>query len=323
LAGSKERTYYKAVQRAASALNSDTAPKQILDTIVRATARATKAGVSLVLPDATRKKLIHSSSWGLPQYYLRKNMLDADKSLAEVLEGQPVAIANVNQDSRVQYPGPAAKAGITSMLGVPLIINGTAVGSLRVYSREPTEFSNEDINFVTAMANLASVAIQRDALRYEKEAPQEISQAEAEAMALRHARTAIFAHPSEEEFAHILDFYNIEWVYEPHSFPLNWEGDRITEMFTPDFYLPGLDLYVELTTLKQSLVTEKNRKLRRLRELYPEIKITLLYKKDFDRLLAKFISSSPRSRRQTGAILQRQNSSAGTHASRADISRLC
>jgi len=59
-------------------------------------------------------------------------------------------------------------------------------------------------------------------------------------------------------------------------------------MFTPDFYLPGLDLYVELTTLKQSLVTEKNRKLRRLRELYPEIKITLLYKKDFDRLLAKY-----------------------------------
>ncbi|MCD6300337.1 MAG: hypoxanthine phosphoribosyltransferase [Dehalococcoidales bacterium] len=288
MAGSKERTYYKAVRRASAALNSDTAPKQTLDTIVRATARATKAGVSLVLPDATRKKLIHSSSWGLPQYYLRKNMLDADKSLAEVLEGQPVAIANVNQDSRVQYPGLAAKAGITSMLGVPLIINGTAVGSLRVYSREPTEFSNEDINFVTAMANLASVAIQRDALRYEKEAPQEISQAEAEAMALRHARTAIFAHPSEEEFAHILDFYNIEWVYEPHSFPLNWEGDRITEMFTPDFYLPGLNLYVELTTLKQSLVTEKNRKLRRLKELYPEIKITLLYKKDFDRLLAKF-----------------------------------
>jgi hypothetical protein len=59
-------------------------------------------------------------------------------------------------------------------------------------------------------------------------------------------------------------------------------------MFTPDFYLPALDLYVELTTLKQSLVTQKNRKLRRLRELYPDVKITLLYKRDFDRLLAKY-----------------------------------
>jgi hypoxanthine phosphoribosyltransferase len=59
-------------------------------------------------------------------------------------------------------------------------------------------------------------------------------------------------------------------------------------MFTPDFYLPGLNLYVELTTLKQSLVTEKNRKLRRLRQLYPEVNITLLYKRDFERLLAKY-----------------------------------
>jgi len=114
------------------------------------------------------------------------------------------------------------------------------------------------------------------------------SRPEAEVAILRQARTAAFAHPSEEEFARILDFYNIEWVYEPRSFPLRWEGDRVTEMFTPDFYLPGLDLYVELTTLKQRLVTEKNRKLHRLRELYPDIKITLLYKKDYDRLLAKY-----------------------------------
>jgi len=80
----------------------------------------------------------------------------------------------------------------------------------------------------------------------------------------------------------------MEWAYEPRSFPLRWEGDRVTEMFTPDFYLPGIDLYVELTTMKQSLVTQKNRKLRRLRELYPEVKITLLYKNDYDHLLAKY-----------------------------------
>ena len=97
-----------------------------------------------------------------------------------------------------------------------------------------------------------------------------------------------FAHPSEKEFADILDFYQIDWVYEPRSFALKWEGDRVTRMFTPDFYLPRLDLYVELTTMKQRLVTEKNRKLRRLKQLYPDINITLLYKKDFDRLLARY-----------------------------------
>jgi hypoxanthine phosphoribosyltransferase len=286
---SKERAYYKAVRRAAAAVNSEMALKQVLNTIVRVTARAMQAGVSLVMLDATRKKLIHSYSWGLPQSYLRKGVLDADKSLAEVFTGQPVAIADVSHDSRIQYPELAVKARIASILGVPLMIGGVAVGSIRVYTRERAEFSNVDINFVTTMANLAAVVIQNYVLQQEKQAAQHgKSQAEAEPMELQQVRMVTFAHPSEEEFAQLLDFYHIERVYEPRSFPLRWEDDRVTEMFTPDFYLPGLDLYVELTTLKQSLVTEKNRKLRRLRELYPEIKITLLYKKDFDRLLAKY-----------------------------------
>ncbi len=97
-----------------------------------------------------------------------------------------------------------------------------------------------------------------------------------------------FAHPSEIEFVHILDFYGMKWSYEPRSFPLRWEGDRIVEMFTPDFYLPDLDLYIELTTLRQKLVTEKNRKLRQLRELYPGVNVKLLYKRDYHRLLAKY-----------------------------------
>jgi hypoxanthine phosphoribosyltransferase len=85
-----------------------------------------------------------------------------------------------------------------------------------------------------------------------------------------------------------LDFYGINWIYEPRSFPLVNENEHASEMFTPDFYIPSLDLYVELTTMKQNLVTGKNRKLRRLKELYPEIKISLLYKNDYDRLLAKY-----------------------------------
>ena len=97
-----------------------------------------------------------------------------------------------------------------------------------------------------------------------------------------------FAHPSEVEFARILDFYGVAWSYEPRSFPLRWDGDRIAEMFTPDFYLPDLDMYIELTTLRQKLVTEKNRKLRHLRELFPDVDVKLLYKHDYHRLLAKY-----------------------------------
>ena len=96
-----------------------------------------------------------------------------------------------------------------------------------------------------------------------------------------------FAHPSEQEFARFLDYYRIRWQYEPVSFPIAWEDTRVTEMFTPDFYLPEHDLYIELTTMKQSLVTPKNRKLRLVRELYAELNVRLLYRKDYQQLLAK------------------------------------
>jgi hypoxanthine phosphoribosyltransferase len=101
-----------------------------------------------------------------------------------------------------------------------------------------------------------------------------------------HSRVE-FAHPSEQEFARFLDYYRIRWVYEPVSFPISWEGDRVAEMFTPDFYLPEHDLYVEVTTMKQSHVTPKNRKVRLLRELYPDVNVRLLYRKDYQQLLAK------------------------------------
>jgi hypoxanthine phosphoribosyltransferase len=103
------------------------------------------------------------------------------------------------------------------------------------------------------------------------------------------ASTVKFAHESERDFAAILDFYQIRWEYEPRSFPLRWDADgHLIESFTPDFYLVDQDLYIELTTLKQSLVTKKNRKVRELRALYPEIRIKLLYRRDFQKLMAKY-----------------------------------
>lgn len=98
-----------------------------------------------------------------------------------------------------------------------------------------------------------------------------------------------FSHPSEEIFANLLDFYRVAWEYEPRSFPVKWDKDgRVLEAFTPDFYLPEFDLYVELTTMKQSLVTKKNRKVKLLREIYPEINIQVFYQKDFQNLIFKY-----------------------------------
>ena len=98
-----------------------------------------------------------------------------------------------------------------------------------------------------------------------------------------------FAHQSEQIFANLLDFYRIAWEYEPRNFPVQWDAEgRISESFTPDFYLPEFDLYVELTTMKQSLVTRKNRKIRLLRELYPHLNVQIFYQKDFENLIFKY-----------------------------------
>ena len=89
--------------------------------------------------------------------------------------------------------------------------------------------------------------------------------------------------------ARILDFYGIVWEYEPHTFAILWnlDGD-VVESFSPDFYLAELDLYLEMTTLRQKLVRKKNRKLRRLRELYPDVHIKLFYARDFRALMLKY-----------------------------------
>jgi hypothetical protein len=98
-----------------------------------------------------------------------------------------------------------------------------------------------------------------------------------------------FAHASEAEMARILDFYAVRWEYEPVTFPILWSLDgAVIESFSPDFYLPDLDMFLEMTTLKQRLVRKKNRKLRRLRELYPDIRIKLFYARDFRAMLLKY-----------------------------------
>ena len=100
--------------------------------------------------------------------------------------------------------------------------------------------------------------------------------------------TPRFVNEAELAYAKILDYYGIPWLYEPHTFVLERDHEgRVIEAFTPDFYLPEQDLYIELTTMKQSLVTPKNRKVRMLRELYPELNVRLLYRKDYQQLLAK------------------------------------
>jgi hypoxanthine phosphoribosyltransferase len=99
----------------------------------------------------------------------------------------------------------------------------------------------------------------------------------------------VFASEYELECAKILDYYGVPWEYEPRTFVLERdEQGRVVEAFTPDFYLPEQDLYLELTVMKQSLATRKNRKVRKLRELYPDVNVKLFYKRDIERLAQRY-----------------------------------
>ncbi len=122
--------------------------------------------------------------------------------------------------------------------------------------------------------------------------------------ALPHDR-ASFAHNSERQFAKLLDFYEIDWAYEPRTFVLETGPDGLpTLAFSPDFYLPAFDLYIEVTTLNQKLVTKKNRKVRLLRERHPELQVQLLYQRDYLELLVKYGLESPDQLEETGAVVE-------------------
>jgi len=111
----------------------------------------------------------------------------------------------------------------------------------------------------------------------------------AETADLLKSDTTNFAHESEFQFAKLLDFYEIAWDYEPTSFDLEWDkAGNVVQRFTPDFYLPQYDLYIEITTLNQRLVTKKNRKVRRLRELYPDVHCKIFYQRDYVSLVRKY-----------------------------------
>lgn len=103
------------------------------------------------------------------------------------------------------------------------------------------------------------------------------------------SQTPVFKNDTEAEFARILDMYNIQWMYEPKTFPIEWDAEgNITMAFSPDFYLPKFNLYLELTTMEQKYVTKKNKKARKVMELYPGTNVRIVYKKDFLELAERF-----------------------------------
>ena len=290
-----ENGYSQALKQITRNANSSLPLKKILNSMARSMTKAMKSdGCAIMLLNPQKEHLEIVAATGLSDLYLKKGVLNAHKSLPDILKGRMSHIFDIAQDERAQYPEAAEMERVSSIIGAPVLQKGEVIGEVRIYNQEPRHFSPAEKDFLFTVANIIAITLEKNEFsqvlkdRHKKTVTKRKKLTETPKLPYSSLRPSNFGHPSEEEFARLLDFYRIEWLYEPRSFPLSWQDNKVTEMFTPDFYLPELDLYIELTTLKQSLITEKNRKLRCLKELHPEVNIKLLNKNDYLSLLAKY-----------------------------------
>jgi len=153
--------YYTSLYELAATLNSARAPDSILQSVVEGVAKAMEAkGCSLMLLSPDKKVLLHTVAYGLSDWYVRKGLVSADKSISEALDGKAVAILDATKDDRIQYQEQAKKEGISSILSVPMMLREETIGVIRVYTAEPYHFTMEDMYFVGAVANLGAIALE-------------------------------------------------------------------------------------------------------------------------------------------------------------------
>lgn len=156
-----ETKYYHSLYQVAAAINSARASGPVLNSIVENVAKAMGAkACSLTLLTPDRKLLFHAAAWGLSDWFVKMGPLSAGKSIAETLDGKPVAVLDATSDKRIQYPEQVKKEGIASILSVPMMLREEIIGEVRVYTAEPRQFSKADIYFVSAVANLGAIALE-------------------------------------------------------------------------------------------------------------------------------------------------------------------
>jgi len=157
-----EKQYYKLFKDFVEIINSSLNATEVLNMIAENFVKSLNIkACTIFLLDRTWKVLKVRASYGLSDAYLKKGSVDIDKSLAETLSGKPVMIYDLTNDSRVQYPKEAKKEGIASILSVPITVMGKIIGALRLYTAEPYEFSEDEREFISDLADMGAVAIDR------------------------------------------------------------------------------------------------------------------------------------------------------------------
>ena len=161
----KEIMNYETILKVTRYIVMSKDPEEVCWLIVESIKSALEAkGCALLLFNRKTKELEVAASQGLSREYLDKGPLSATQSIAGSLKDGPVAINDVSDDPRIQYPEEAKKEGIVSILSVPIVVGERTIGALRVYSGEPWEATLEDVNFVQAVAQIAGMALEMSRL---------------------------------------------------------------------------------------------------------------------------------------------------------------
>jgi signal transduction protein with GAF and PtsI domain len=158
---SKERTYFKSFRNVLKAVTSTLSLEEVLNLLVRNVTEVMDlkaCAIRLFYPSKRTLELV--ASHGLSQRYIQKGPVDADTSIAETMKGKTVTIYNIAQDPRAQYPKDAVEEGIVSLASIPLSLKGRVIGTMRIYTAAAHNFSEDELNFAEALAEMGAIAIQ-------------------------------------------------------------------------------------------------------------------------------------------------------------------
>jgi len=157
-----ENRYSLAYKQIVKAANDSLSLKKLVSTIAAGAARGLGAsGCAVMLLNPRREYLDIIGAWGLSDLYLRKGAINARKSYPDILDGKIVAVEDICSDKRTQYPEHAAREKLKSLLGAPLLQHGEVIGEIRVYTREKRHFKPNEKDFISTVANIIALTLEK------------------------------------------------------------------------------------------------------------------------------------------------------------------
>jgi len=206
--------YSETLFEVATQISSSLSTDEVLKAIVESTAHAVNVkGCSLLLLSPDKRQLVHSASYGLSDWFLKKGPISADRSPSQTLEGKPDQVLDATKDKNIQYRWHVKKEGIASILAVPVILDNEVIGMMKLYTSKPRQFSEAEISFVKGVASLGALALQK--ARLHETVSQDLQQCNIDLSRLENERQNLFyflsmaAHDLKAPLAAVQTYFGV------------------------------------------------------------------------------------------------------------------